>query len=287
MIDYDPHKWRTTFFSVSGSMVKVIALRSFFVTLLGAGLVEMHYFVRPIEIPNASVVHAMVGTALGLLLVFRTNSSYDRWWEGRKLWGAMVNTCRNLARSASVHLAHSPERLSRVIRLTQAFPAATTCVLRSQKWEPQGLEADDAEEITSHNHLPTAVCQRITYHLDAERRAGRLADIVFTSVDQNNQQLVDIIGACERIHKTPLPFAYVVHLRRALVLYCATLPVALVANFGWATIPVVYAVTYVMLGIEEIGVEIEDPFGGDDNDLPLEKITEGIQRSVGSFMPRP
>ena len=172
-----------------------------------------------------------------------------------------------------------------MLRLTQAFPAAATCVLRQSGWAPAGLEPDDVEAITSRNHAPTAIAQRITFHLEAQRKAGRLADIVFTSIDHNNQQLVDIIGACERIHKTPLPFAYVVHLRRALVLYCATLPVALVASFGWATVPIVYGLTYVMLGIEEIGVEIEDPFEGDDNDLPLERITDGIQASVGSYLP--
>lgn len=285
MIDYDPHKWRPTFFAIRGSMVKVISLRSGIVTLGAIALTVVHFYLYKFDFPNAGMVHTMVGTALGLLLVFRTNQSYDRWWEGRKLWGAMVNTCRNLARSASVHLAHDPERLRRVLKLTQAFPAASTCVLRAQAWAPDGLEPDDVEAITSRNHAPTAIAQRISFHLSEERKAGRLPDIVFTAIDQDAHQLVDIIGGCERIHKTPLPFAYVVHLRRALVLYCATLPVALVSSFGWATVPIVYGLTYVMLGIEEIGVEIEDPFEGDDNDLPLERITDGIQKNVGSYLP--
>lgn len=285
MIDYDPHTWRTTFFAVRGSRLKVISFRSMIVTLGAVLVTALHVFVEPVSFSNASIVHSMVGTALGLLLVFRTNQSYDRWWEGRRLWGAMVNTCRNLARSTSVHLASEPARLRRVLKLTQAFPEATTCVLRRQSWTPTGLEADDAAAITLHNHLPTAICQRITFHLEAHRRAGLMADIVFTSIDQNAHQLVDIVGACERIHKTPLPFAYVVHLRRALVLYCATLPLALVSSFGWATVPIVFGVTYVLLGIEEIGVEIEDPFEGDENDLPLERITEGIQNAVSSYLP--
>lgn len=286
MIDYDPHKWRTTFFAVRGSMLKVIGVRSLLVSLGAGALVALHFAYAPFDFPNASVVHDMVGTALGLLLVFRTNQSYDRWWEGRKLWGSMVNTCRNLARSASVHLAHDPERLAHVVRLTQAFPAASMATLRHKTFVPTNLADDDIESLQARNHLPTAICQRITWHLEQERKAGRLADIVFTSVDNNNQLLVDIIGACERIHKTPLPFAYVIHLRRALVLYCTSLPIALVNTFGWWTIGVVFALTYVMLGIEEIGVEIEDPFEGDDNDLPLERITDGIQSNVGSYLPR-
>jgi|APLak6261675434_1056106.scaffolds.fasta_scaffold01843_3 putative membrane protein len=283
MIDYDPHKWRTTFFAVRGSMVRVISFRSMMVTLAALAFTWVHFNVYEFKFGNSMAVHTIVGTALALLLVFRTNQSYDRWWEGRKLWGGMVNTCRNLARSASVHLASQPERLNRVLALTQSFPASCVAVLRGKAWAPEGLEPEDVAAIAARSHAPTAICQRITTLLEEERQAGRITDIVFTSIDHNNQQLVDLIGGCERIHKTPLPFAYVVHLRRALVLYCATLPVALVPTFGWATVGIVFGVTYIMLGIEEIGVEIEDPFEGDDNDLPLERITDGIQKGVGSY----
>lgn len=110
---------------------------------------------------------------------------------------------------------------------------------------------------------------------------------MFTSLDADCHQLVDCIGACERIHKTPIPFAYVVHLRRALVIYCATLPLALVGTFGWWNLVIVYLVSYILFGIEEIGVEIEDPFGDDENDLPLEQISEGIDKNVRAFEPRP
>jgi ion channel-forming bestrophin family protein len=99
-------------------------------------------------------------------------------------------------------------------------------------------------------------------------------------LDQNVQLLIDYIGACERIHSTPLPYAYAVHLRRALILYCFTLPFALVARFGWDTIPATLFIAYVLFGIEEIGVEIEDPFGTDENDLPLETICNNIERNL-------
>lgn len=281
MIDYDPHLWRTTFFAVRGTMLGVTTKRSLIVTGLATPLLLLHFYWQPFTFTNPTAIHGFVGTALGLLLVFRTNQSYDRWWEGRKLWGAMVNTCRNLARAAAVHL--EGERLERIIALTQAFPAASMVTLRREPWTPGPLRDDDAQFIAARNHAPAAICQRITWHLREELKASRLSDIVFTQLDANNQLLVDIIGGCERIHKTPLPFAYVVHLRRALVLYCASLPVALAASLGWWTLPAVFALTYVLLGIEEIGVEIEDPFDGDENDLPLERITDGIQSNVGSL----
>lgn len=285
MINYDPHTWRTTLFAVRGSMVKVIGFRSLLVSVVATALTAVHQELFQIAPGNVGMVHALIGPALSLLLVFRTNASYDRFWEGRKLWGAMVNTCRNVARAASVQLASRPHELNRVLRLTAAFPEATTAVLRGQQWRPELLAPDDAAEIATRVHPPTAIAQRITHHLNEARRAGAVDSIVFGALDQNCQALVDIVGACERIHKTPLPFAYAVHLRRALILYCVTLPFALLPVFGWFTIAVTFALTYVLLGVEEIGVEIEDPFDGDANDLPLEDIDAVIRKNVETYLP--
>jgi putative membrane protein len=104
------------------------------------------------------------------------------------------------------------------------------------------------------------------------------------SLDQNVQLLIDYMGGCERIHKTPLPFAYVVHLRRALIAYCFTLPFALLDQFEWGTIAAVLLIAYTLFGIEEIGVQIEDPFGSDDNDLPLKDICSTIEANLRMFL---
>ena len=104
------------------------------------------------------------------------------------------------------------------------------------------------------------------------------------TVDQNVQLLVDYVGGCERIHKTPLPFAYVVHLRRALIIYCFTLPFALITVFDWWTVLVTFFLAYTLLGIEEIGVEIEDPFGQDDNDLPLDRFCTTIEKDLRALL---
>jgi putative membrane protein len=285
MIEYDPHNWRRALIGIHGTRFPVIALRALAMTLVASAITVVHMFVTPMSVPEATVIHGILSVALGLLLVFRTNQSYDRWWEGRKLWGAMVNTCRNLARAASVHLAQHPEQLKRILALDAAFPEVSMYSLRGQTWEPKGLEPDDAAFIRSKRHQATAVAQRITFHLRAVRDAGGISDFVLVMLENNVHLLIDIIGGCERIHKTPLPFAYVVHLRRSLVAYCATLPFAMLAKFGWATIPIVFAVTYVLLGIEEIGVEIEDPFEGDLNDLPLDSITAVIQGNVAEYRP--
>ena len=286
MIDYDPHQWRTTFFAVRGSMLKAILARVSIAMVFAFAISAVHFWVTPMSIPEAAAAHGLVGPALGLLLVFRTNASYDRWWEGRKLWGTIVNTSRNLARTVSVHLASDPERVRRILRLVTAWPYSAKEQLRMQKYSPEGCDPRDGDCLKDAQHLPTAIAARITFLLDEARRSGALPEIVFTTLDANNQVLVDCIGACERIHKTPLPFAYVVHLRRAMLLFCGTLPFALLGRFGAWSILVTLIVSYIMFGIEEIGVEIEDPFEIDDNDLPLDRICDGIKVNVEAFLPK-
>jgi putative membrane protein len=122
--------------------------------------------------------------------------------------------------------------------------------------------------------------QKLTHVLRLAYQKGVITDHFNVALDQNVQQLIDALGGCERIRKTPLPYAYVVHLRRALVLYCFTLPFALVEAFAWITVPVVALVAYAYFGIEEIGVEIEGPFGHDENDLPLKDICDTIHKNV-------
>lgn len=277
MIHYDPHKWLDHFFDIKGSLVREISVRVA-VCVAWAGAVAYAH-TRNIDISIPPSVHALVGTALGLLLVFRTNASYDRFWEGRKLWGGMVNETRNLVRSAAVFLAADRALLHRVTRWTAIFPYAAMNALRGVKGLGPLAEAAP-DEVANAQHPALAVATKITECLNEARSKGLISDIVFTSIDQNVQLLVDYLGGCERIRKTPLPFAYVVHLRRALFVYCLTVPFALVQQTGWVTVLETLLISYVFFGIEEIGVEIEGPFGHDDNDLPLEDICETIHKNL-------
>lgn len=281
MIFYDPHRWLDHFFDIRGSLVKEIGIRVGTCVLWAVAIVAFHRYVQPIGI--SGMLHSLVGVALGLLLVFRTNASYDRFWEARKLWGGIVNETRNLIRGASVHLRKDPVLLERLALWTAIFPWAAMNTLRGKSdVGPLGekLGADDRKDVENTQHPALYVAQRMSFCLEGARKQGLTTDIIHTALDQNIQLLVDYIGGCERIHKTPLPFAYVVHLRRALVIYCFTLPFALVESFGWLTVLDVLLVTYTFFGIEEIGVEIEGPFGEDENDLPMEAICEVIRNNV-------
>lgn len=281
MIQYDAHKWLDHLFDIKGSMLREITGRVLLVVVWAAIVVAFHLYVYPVAVP--STVHALIGVALGLLLVIRTNASYERFWEGRKMWGGMVNESRNMVRAAKAFLPDQPAITEPIALWTVAFAYSSMHALRGSKAIgpiAERLPQAEVKEMLAAEHVPSAIALRISSHLEEARRRGHISDYVAMTLDNNVQLLIDYIGACERIHKTPLPFAYVVHLRRALILYCITLPFALIEAYGWSTVIDTLLIAYILFGIEEIGVEIEDPFGEDDNDLPLEQICGTIERNL-------
>jgi ion channel-forming bestrophin family protein len=287
MIEYDPHDWRSHLLDIRGSMVREILWRVL-ACVLWAAAVTIFYELAiaqaddPLRIWTMSI-HTALGTALGLLLVVRTNSSYDRFWEGRRMWGNIINESRNLARFSHAMLAAPPQLRERTVQWLVAFVYSALHRLRGEKGlgpDAAQLPAEETRQVLSSDHVPLAAARQITSMLVEARDQGLLSDILLAEGDRNVQLLIDYVGSCERIHRTPLPFAYMVHLRRALLLYCYTLPLALVRDFDWWTIPCTLMVAYILFGIEEIGVEIEDPFGDDENDLPLEEFCATIKKNV-------
>lgn len=285
MTPYDPHSWTSHLCDVQGSLVKEILGRVLLCVTWSAAVTVIHQLAPEawynFKIPETG--HSLVGGAIALLLVFRTNASYDRFWEGRKMWGAIVNESRNLARQASTWMSDEPARVRKMVLWTIAFAWSALHRLRAEKRigdVATELPDQDVAAVLAADHVPLAVARRITAEIEGARRAGVVTELEQVYLDQNVQLLIDYIGACERIHTTPLPFAYAVHLRRAVILYCFTLPFALADRFGWHTISATLFIAYILFGIEEIGVEIEDPFGTDDNDLPLDAICSNIERNL-------
>jgi putative membrane protein len=276
MIHYDPHRWLDHFFDIKGSLVREIGGRVALCVAWTVAVVILYKNRLPVSV--SAVAHTLVGVALGLLLVFRTNASYDRFWEGRRLWGGIVNDCRNLVRMASPHLQNEPDLLSRLAHLSALFPVAVMKVLRGESDWPSHLGW-----VRGAQHPALAVSLRMSECLLEARRRNAYSDIIHGGLENIVKSLVDHLGGCERIRKTPLPFAYVVHLRRALVIYCFSLPFALVEPLGWEAVLAVLFISYTFFGIEEIGVEIEGPFGTDDNDLPLEDMCKSIHDNVLSI----
>ena len=289
MIHYNPHRWTSHLFDVEGSMVREITGRVALCVIWSAAVVLIHHRIAAVAVPSS--LHTLVGAALGLLLVFRTNASYDRFWEGRKLWGGVVNESRNLGRSARAYLSGgAPDLADRVVLWAAVFPWAVRNSLRDSGGLGRAIDllpADEADEVRRAPNVPLAVACRVSRTLVEARDRGAISDVLLAAVDDNTQLLIDYYGACQRINRTPLPFVYVVHLRRALIAYCFTVPFALIESFGWWTVPCTLLLTYTFFGIEEIGVEIEDPFGQDPNDLPLTTFCETIENDLLAMLNAP
>jgi ion channel-forming bestrophin family protein len=299
MIEYNPHKWTEHILDIRGSLIREISLRVLLCGLWSFGLIcvfrnpAQFEWMRslvgftPLDLCADPTIHSMIGFAFGLLLVFRTNSSYDRFWEGRKLWGGMVNETRNLARLACVHLAANTSLRNEIVRAAIAFVYASKHKLRgSQSLGPMAkrLNQADVSHLEQAEHPPLAIAKYISVLLRRGQEANLYSDLVMMQIDQNVQLLIDYIGACERIHKTPMPYAYMVHIRRAMILYLYSLPFAIYLKFGWLTLPASLFVAFIFFGIEEIGVEIEDPFEGEENDLPLEAICSTIDKNLSALI---
>jgi ion channel-forming bestrophin family protein len=281
MIDYPTRNWLAIAVRLHGTVIPRVAGRTLACMLLAAiGAYLEDAAVANLSIPV--VVHTIVGVALGLMLVFRTNASYDRYWEGRRLLGGMVNTCRDLSRQTRT-LLQSGEARQLSGRYIVALYASIRRYLRRERSWPE-LEAVLSQEelaaLASRRAPPLLVAQWLSELLSAEAEAGRLSEQRLTLFDRNLTQMIDLWGGAERIHNTPVPFAYAHHIKVFLALFCFTVPFALLPALGWYSVVGAGVVAFGMFGIDEIGLEIEDPFGYDPNDLPMDAIGELIDADV-------
>ena len=284
MIDYEADNWFGILLRVRGSVLPRLAVRMGIAALIGGGALALKHY-ADFHLPP--VAHALIGVALGLLLVFRTNASYDRFWEGRRLFGQLVNVTRDLMRQLISSVGDTDGHRREIRRLIMAFYYLSVMRLREEddldeleEW----LTPDEREALESVTHrapvAATWISSRLARLLDADGTEREVTELRLNRMDRNVGLMLDALGGCERIRFTPVPFAYAQHIKGFLVLFCYTAPFAMVEGMGWWT-PVASAVlAFALFGIDEIGVEIEDPFGDDPNDLPLEAIGEGIAKAT-------
>jgi len=287
MIEYETKRWAKIVFRVHGTVLPRIVWRVALVVLI-AIIVTYAQMGLGIDIPTSSVLHSIVGVALGLLLVFRTNSSYDRFWEGRKLIGSMVNETRDLARQTASYLADSPfETRERIGHYIIALFAAIRRSLRREREAAEMAVLLSEEERLLLNRVsapPLLVAGWISDQLAIEAGAGRLSEHRLVAMDGRISVLIELWGGAERILKTPVPFAYAHHIKGFLTIFCLTVPLSLLDSMGWSTPLGAAIVAYGLFGIDEIGIEIEEPFGYDENDLPMDGIGETIARNVSDIL---
>ncbi|MBD2151852.1 hypothetical protein H6F44_17230 [Pseudanabaena sp. FACHB-1277] len=268
-----------------GSVVPEVLPRSLLCGLFGIVIYVLHLLHIRVSLPILSSL--IPNIVLGLLLVFRTNTAYERFWEGRKAWGTLVNTVRNLSRQILVSISeqHPQEHYAKIaaVKLLPAFAIALKLHLRSQSINDElaaNLSSEQFNRLKTMNHPPLEIAFWINSYLQEQAHQNKLDLYQLSGMIQLLHQMVDVIGICERILRTPIPLAYSIHLKQLLMIYSLSLPFQMVDQLEWMTGPIVALISFTLLGIEEIGIQIEDPFGHDPNDLPLDAICNTMQRNI-------
>jgi len=234
--------------------------------------------------PQVVQFHGFLGLILGTLLVFRTNTSYDRWWEGRKLWGQLVNDSRNLAIKVQTCVRVSAADKQRLARLLIDFAVALKQHLRRDRVPDENVPAVISNGDQTPRHWPAEIAAQIYGRFAAWREAEELDAIELLFLDQHAAALMNICGACERIQKSPISLSYRWFIRQSIAIYLLALPWGLMQAFGWWTVPTVALIGYFMAGIEAIAEQIEDPFGVTPDDLVLDDLCQTIEKSVTEIL---
>jgi putative membrane protein len=232
----------------------------------------------------------LFGIALALFLGFRNNASYDRFWEGRKLWGSLMNTGRALARQA-LTLADEPDE-TRTLFINQAIALAYTLKHQLRKTDGTAdlarlLPPDTAALIGTARFPAAAVIKEMGIWTRQARHQNRLDSVRQVAIDSNLNELAAIVGGCERISNTPLPYSYSVLIHRTVYIYCFLLPLGLLDSLGWMVPPIVVFIAYTYTALEATAEELEDPFGMAPNDLALDTMCRSIENALLEMDDRP
>ncbi len=285
MISYNPKDWITFIFRFhKADTFRQLIPMMIFIGLYSAGIayLEIEYWVLPEDshVKNISIMHGMLGFVISLLLVFRTNTAYDRWWEGRKIWGSLVNNSRNLALKLSAILTEESDRAF----FRKIIPSYASILNKHLKDEETSKQLFEDVVIEHHKHRPNQVAKILFHKINDLYNSKKITGDQLIIINHEIQSLTDICGACERIKNTPIPYSYSAFIKKFIFFYVMTLPFGYVFNLGYYVIPVVIFTFYVLASLELIAEEIEDPFGNDDNDLPTKKIAENIKRHVEELL---
>lgn len=286
MVIYNPKDWWKLIFTLHKSDTFRMMLPGIVGVALFTGVIAyLENDVFNVTFKNTTAIHALVGFVLSLLLVFRTNTAYDRWWEGRKLWGSFVNNSRNLALKLSV-LELTKEEKSLFWNLISNYVFASKEHLRGTlKVEDLSLDVK-YDHVYFHEvlHIPNKIMRAIYYEINQLYLDKRISGEQLLFINDELRSFTDNLGACERIKRTPIPYSYSLYLKKIIFIYVFTMPIGFVREFGYWAMPIVSMIFYVFGSIELLAEEIEDPFGLDANDLPTDQIAETIKENVAEIL---
>lgn len=287
MIVRDKNNSFKLLFAWSGTILPKVLPALFIVVFISAVLVYLssHQFFSIPAVP--AIGFTIFGIILSIFLSFRNNACYDRWWEGRKLWGALIANSRHISRDSHVlNSAHRDILMYRVMLFTNLLRDRLRA--QSQSFElyqnKVGFSSLQLQQLSKKINAAQFVLEAIQKDLVQALRHGEISDIIYHSLNQHIVELGNIQAGCDRILSTPLPFSYSVLLHRTVYCFCFILPFSLEASLGIWTPILVGLIAYLFLGLDALSSQIEEPFGLQDNDLPLNSIVRLIEREMSESL---
>ena len=286
MINYNPKSWIKLIFSLNKSdTIRILWKQLIFISLLATIIIILLHLMPDTNQDKLSsytkeltAIYSLIGFVMSLLLLFRTNGAYDRWWEGRKLWGAIVNDCRSGFLKITTRISNEEDK-KEFERLFSLYIYNTKNNLRATKKKLVFQKYEDP----SKDNSPVQVMKLIYIKLRALEKRGELSQGDIMQIDVNLNGLIASLGGCQRIKNTPIPFSYSIFIKKFIFLYVITLPIVFFHFDYWAVLITTF-VFYALVSMEVLAEEIEDPFGFDANDLPLDQICQTIKQDLNNII---
>ena len=287
MIIRERSNWFLMLFIWRGSVLRKIIPQLLIITAFSVVVLYFRGNVYEYKVHLNPAIFTLLGLSLAIFMGFCNSASYERFWEGRKLWGALVIESRSLAREVLTLIndndADAKAKKQEFAKMIAAFSWALNYQLRNKNANTvikNLLSEKNFEQLKDKKFVPVILLKQMGAWLNERKKEGKMDSIILTAIDNQLNGMSQIIGGCERIANTPLPFAYSVLLHRTVYLYCFWLPFGLVDVVGWMMPVIVLFISYTFIALDAIIQEIQEPFGEEENDLALNGICETIQFSV-------
>jgi ion channel-forming bestrophin family protein len=285
----DPLGFWSETFALHGSTTPLVTYRVLAFGLIAALILLINKATPEwFELGVAMAPYEAAGALLGLLLVVRTNTGYERWWEARKAWGGIVNQSRNVAIASLAYGRNDRLWREKMVRWTIALAHVTRGSLRGERTAPELVELlgpEHAVLVLAAEHRPSYVAFTLGQFLREALDRNDLNSWAFAEIERQRGILIDHVGTCERILNSPLPKVNSILIRRFIFLFLFTLPFALMPKVGWLTPIITILIAYPILSLDQMGIELQNPFDIRSlSHLPLRQLTRKIERNLLSLL---